>query len=227
MSAQVIPWSYSSLTSYENCGFRFAAERIHKTVQKKQYQEAANGIDIHKVIELHLTENKPLPDATVKAMVDTALRGREVKFMKFEHKLGVTKDLQPCDYYDKNDCYYRGILDVMYVNPENSTGAIFDWKNGKPNAYSEQLKANSALVFAHYPHITTVHNEYVWLRHKDTTPSKVFRDFYQPIWERFIKRVDRLQHALATDTWYKKPSGLCKKYCPVTHCEHNGEFKRG
>ena len=226
MSAKVIPWSYSSLTSYETCPFRYGEERIYKRVEKVQFKDAQDGIDIHKQIELHLTEDQPLADATVKKMVDAALAGREVRFMKFEHKLGVRKDRSPCDYNDP-DCYYRGILYVMYVSPEITTGGIFDWKNGKINLYSEQLKANAALVFAHHPHLQTIHTEYIWLRHNDTTPAKVFRDFYQPVWERFVKRVDRLEAALRTETWPKKPSGLCKKHCPVTHCEHNGEFKRG
>ena len=137
--------------------------------------------------------------------------------------MAITKDRQPCDW-DDSDAYYRGILDVLYVHPENSLAGIFDWKNGKVNEYSEQLKANSIAVFAHYPHVQTVHTEYVWMKFGKTTPAKNFRDFSDKVWDKFINRVDRLEDALQTDKWPKKTSGLCKKYCPVKSCEHNGEF---
>ena len=59
-----------------------------------------------------------------------------------------------------------------------------------------------------------------------TTVGKNFRDFSDTVWEKFVARADRLESALANEVWPKKKSGLCKNYCPVHTCEHNGKFTK-
>lgn len=221
--SKVLPWSYSSLTSYENCPFRYQQERILNVIPKVVYKEADEGVKRHAAIELYLKGEASLDDTSLRKLVDNTLQHLAPSNFKYEHKLAITKDRQPCEW-GSPDAYYRGILDVMYVDPNSTSGAIYDWKNGKVNEYSEQLKANALLVMSHYPHVQTIHTEYVWMRFGKTTQAKVFRDFSDGIWQKFIKRVDRLEQALQNDTWPKRPSGLCKKYCPVTSCEHNGSF---
>lgn len=221
--AKVLPWSYSSLTAFETCPFRYQQERILKVIPKVVYKEADEGVKRHAAIEHYLKGEAPLEDTKLRELVDSTLQHLNPTCFKYEHKLAITKDRQPCEW-DDSDAYYRGILDVMYVDPAWKNGAIYDWKNGKVNEYSEQLKANALLVMAHYPHVETVHTEYVWMRFNKTTPAKVFRDFSEPIWVKFVKRVDKLEDALDKDKWPKKTSGLCKKYCPVKSCEFNGEF---
>lgn len=221
--ANVLPWSYSSLTAFETCPFRYQQERILKVIPKVVYKEADEGVKRHAAIEHYLKGEAPLEDTKLKELVDTTLQHLNPTCFKYEHKLAITKERTPCDW-DDSSAYYRGILDVMYVDPAWKNAAIYDWKNGKVNEYSEQLKANALLVMGHYPHVETVHTEYVWMRFNKTTQAKVFRDFSEPIWTKFVRRVDKLEEALDKDKWPKKSSGLCKKYCPVTLCEHNGEF---
>lgn len=218
----VIPWSYSSLTSYENCPHQYYEVRVAKTTPRRSFAEAERGTDIHKMIEDHCNGVKPLAEGSLRKLVEKTLDGLDPQFFRFEHKLAVTKDLQPCDFFDTEACYHRGVLDVLWVHPENTTAAIFDWKTGKVNEFSEQLKANAVTVFAKYPHVQTIRTEYVWLKHSKTTPSKVFRDFVPKNWARFQLRVERMEQSLATGQWPKRPSGLCKKHCPVITCEHNG-----
>lgn len=223
--SKVLPWSYSSLTAYENCPFRYCQEKILKVIPRKVYAEANEGVQKHEAIELYLKGEKPMSDIVLRKLVDSTLRDLEHAHFKYEHKLAITKDRQPCEWDDPN-CYHRGILDVMYVHPEQSSAYIFDWKNGKVNEYSEQLKANSICVMAHYPHVTTINTQYVWMKFGKVTAAKVFKDFSDSTWAKFVKRVDKLEDALVTDTWPKRPSGLCKKYCPVVSCEHNGSYER-
>lgn len=221
--SKVVPWSYSSLTAYETCPHRYHQERILKVIPKKVFKEADEGVKKHAAIELYLKGEQHLSDIPLRKIVDKTLATLDHSHLKYEHKLAITKDRQPCEW-DAPNAYYRGILDVMYVDPENSLAGIYDWKNGKVNEYSEQLKANSMLVFAHYPHVQTVHTEYVWMKFGKTTAAKNFRDFSNKVWDKFIVRVDRLEKALETGDWPKRQSGLCAKYCPVTTCQFNGEF---
>lgn len=228
MSAKVLPWSHSSLGAFENCPYRYQQERILKVTPKKVFKEASDGINKHAAIENYLKSAGALQleDPKLKKLVDATLANCDHAYLKFEHKLAVTKDLQPCAW-DDAAAYHRGILDVMYVHPEEPVAAIFDWKNGKVNEYSDQLKANAICVMAHYPHVQKVLTEYVWMMHNRTTKGRVFREFIDELWTKFVKRADRLENALLLNVWPKKQSGLCKKYCPVTSCEHNGEYVRG
>lgn len=223
--SKVIPWSYSSLTGYETCPHKYHAVRIAKTVPGKTFSEADEGVKRHKDIEHYLKGEFPLKDAALKKLVDNTLAPYNPKFYKYEHKLAITKDRAPCDWNDPN-CYHRGVIDVMYVDPNSNGAAIFDWKNGKVNLYSQQLVANSICLFAHYPHVDRVNTEYVWMKFGKTTPAKVYRDNIERTWIRFVKRADELEAALAENNWPKRPSGLCKNYCEVTTCEHNGSFNK-
>lgn len=224
--SKVLPWSYSSLTAYETCPFRYQQERILKVIPKVVYKEADDGVKKHAAIEHYLKGEQPLEDQNLKKLVDNTLAAFKPSCFEYEYKMAITKRREPCDWSD-SDAYYRGILDVRYVDPESSVAGIFDWKNGKINEYSEQLKANALLIFAHHPHVQTVHTEYVWMKFNKTTQAKVYRDFSDRAWAKFVSRVDRLEEALSTDKWPKKSSGLCKKYCPVKSCEHNGEYENG
>lgn len=222
----VIPWSYSSLTGFETCPFQFYEVRIAKTTPRKEFAEAADGSQKHKAIELYLKGEQPLEDQAIKSLVDRTLLGLDPQYFHYEHQLSITKDQQPTEWKSEN-CYHRGVLDVLHVDPNSSTAHIFDWKFGKPREDSMQLKANAITVFAHFPHVETVRTEYVWAKYDRTTPGKVFRDFVEPLWNQFIARVDRMERAHENNNWPKCPSGLCKKYCPVVTCPHNGGFERG
>lgn len=220
MSAKVIPWSYSSLTNFENCPYQYFKVRVEKSVPRMEFKEAAAGTNIHKDVELYCKGEAPLENQSLKQLVDETLHGLDKSCLHFEYQLSVTKDQQATEW-DAENCYHRGILDVLYVD-DSPVAQIFDWKSGKINLYSQQLKANAITVFAKYPHVETVKTNYVWLKFNQKTPGKVFRDFKEPIWEQFVKRADKLEAALANNVWPKNKTGLCKRYCPVTSCEHNG-----
>lgn len=216
----ILPWSYSALTSFENCPYRYYRERIAEDIEKTEFKESSEGVKKHTAIELHLKGEQPLEDQQLLKVVNDTLGPHKGAKQFYEHKLAVTKDRQPCDYDDPK-AYHRGILDVLCVY-DHPTAFIFDWKSGKVNEYSQQLQANAITVLANYPHVQSVNTEYIWFKFGQTTPGKVFRDTSDKIWVRFIERVNRLEKAFADNRWPKMKSGLCKKHCPVFDCEHNG-----
>lgn len=221
---RVLPYSYSSLTSFENCAFKHYKVKVSKEVKEQQYQAAADGIDIHKQAEDYIKSRVPFEGkyapkviSTVSAMLAT---GNPIHA---EHQLAVTRDMKPTGWWDEN-CHSRGVLDVYQVN--GTTAEIKDWKTGKSNAFTQQLKHNALLVFIHEPAVQTVNYEYVWLKEGFSTKGKVHRDFLQAHWDSFEKRVIIMEKALVENKWPKKPSGLCRQYCPVTECEHNGQYAK-
>jgi hypothetical protein len=48
------------------------------------------------------------------------------------------------------------------------------------------------------------------------------REDVPKIWQEFAPRVQRLELAHQENRWPKKPSGLCRKHCPVRDCEFHG-----
>lgn len=220
---KVLPWSYSSLTGYENCPHQFYEVRIAGTTPRKDTKEASSGVDIHKQIEDYCNGVASLEDKKLKKIVDKTLADLDKAFLKFEHKLAITQKREPTEW-EAEDCHHRGIMDVSYINPDDPVAKVFDWKSGKVNAYSQQLKANALTIFAHYPHVQEVRTQYVWLKFDSVTPGRVFREFSDKIWDAFEKRVTVMVAAEQQNIWPKRPSGLCKRYCPVVTCEHNGEF---
>lgn len=220
----ILPWSYSSLTSYENCPHRYYRERILEDIEKEDFKESSEGVKKHTEIELHLKGEQPLQDEKLLKVVNDTLADHGNATQFYEHKLAITKDRKPCDWEDP-DAYHRGILDVLCLY-DHPTAYIFDWKSGKVNHYSQQLKANAILVMAHHPHVQSVNTEYVWFKFNQTTAGKVFRDNCDKLWGKFIERVDDLEQAFVVGNWPKRQSGLCKNYCPVHDCNFNGKFNK-
>ena len=64
---------------------------------------------------------------------------------------------------------------------------------------------------------------FLWLKDKAVDKEHFKRSDIGAIWSRFLPRVERLEKAVKDGDFPPKPSGLCKKWCPVTTCEFHGE----
>lgn len=219
---KVLPYSYSSLTSYETCPYKHFRVKVKKDVKDKPYQAAQDGIDVHKQAEDYIREQVPFEGVyapkVISTVADMMKTGNPIHA---EKQLAVTRDMKPCGWWD-DSCHARGVLDVYQVN--GPLALIKDWKTGKVNNFTTQLKHNALLVFIHEPEVKTVEYEYIWLKHGMSTKGKVHRDFLQSDWDKYEARVIKMEKALVENNWPKNPSGLCKQYCPVSECEHNGNY---
>lgn len=220
----VLPYSYSSLTSFETCAHKHYMEKVAKLVKRPEYKQAADGIALHSQAEQFIVDSKPFEGIyapKVMSVVNDMKKNVEDAVIGTEVKLCVTRDMQPCDWFAKN-AHTRGVLDVLQISGD--TADIKDWKTGKADPFSMQLRHNSMLVFIHNPQVQVVNTEYVWLKMGYSTKAKVRREFLEETWKNFEKRVIMMEKALAANNWPKKKSGLCKNYCAVNTCEHNGNY---
>jgi hypothetical protein len=96
---------------------------------------------------------------------------------------------------------------------------VVDYKTGKRKP-TEQLKLYAAYTFAYYPQVTQVHTGFAWLKERRLDIEKVNRDEIPVIWQPFLTKVRKLESAYERDKWMARPSGLCRGWCPVKHCEH-------
>lgn len=219
-----VAWSYSSLTAFETCPKRYYLTKVSKQVQEPQTEATIWGNQVHKALEKRLVNHMPLPDSmtqfeSVAATVAGRAKGGR---LEAESKMALTQSFKPTTWFGK-DVWVRGITD--FTIQKGDTVFIGDWKTGKPTPESAQLKLTAAMTFAHKPYVNRVINAFVWLQTGGITHETFTRDDIPQIWQEFAPRVQRLEHAMEESKFPARPSGLCRKWCPVgkSLCEHCGE----
>jgi hypothetical protein len=218
-----VAWSYSALDAFETCPWRYYLTKVTKEVVEPQTEATLWGNRVHKSLELYLTKRQPLPHelAQFQSVADTVVRRAEGGKLEAEKKMALTASFQPTTWFGK-DVWVRGITDFTVHKGDKLF--IGDWKTGRPQPNSSQLKLTAAMAFAHRPYIQKITNAFVWLKTNETTAETFTREDIPAIWQEFAPRVRRLELAVAENKFPKRPSGLCAKWCPCTGCEHNGRY---
>ena len=219
-----VAWSYSSLSAFETCPKRYYLTKVSKEVKEPQTQATLWGNQVHKALELRITKHTALPDGMeafepIASSVAAKAQGGK---LEAEQKMALTKSFAPTTWFGK-DVWVRGITDFTITKGDKAF--IGDWKTGKPTPESAQLRLTAAMTFAAKPYVKTIHNAFVWLKTGEVTHESFTRDDIPVIWQEFMPRVQRLEIAMAENKWPAKPSGLCRKWCPVgkSLCDHCGE----
>ena len=216
-------WSFSSLSLFEQCPYRYYVQRITKEVQDKPHEANQWGTWVHKQFENRLKDGTPLPNTLAKftPMLDkfASINGDKM----IEQRVALTAALKPTTYFAK-DVWFRCQIDYGAVN--GNTAILVDWKAGKMKQDLEQLRLSSAAVLAAWPEVNVVSSSFCWL--KDNVMSRpvvMERGEDIKVWQEYAGRVHRIELAVEHNVWPKRPSGLCREYCPVgrKRCEHCGQ----
>jgi hypothetical protein len=117
--------------------------------------------------------------------------------------------------------WYRGIGDFVVVDGSNAL--VLDWKTGKVLDDPVQLMLMAQLIFSHYPQVKSVNAQFVWLKFDCTSEQTVTRQDIANNWIGLMDRVNAMKEAYETDVFVPKPSGLCRKHCPVRSCQYHGK----
>lgn len=216
-----VAWSYSALTAFETCPRRYYLTKVTKQVVEPPTEATTWGNAVHKALELRLTQRKALPEGMqqFEPFVESIVsKGGKIEA---ETRMALTRNLTPTTFFAK-DVWVRGITDVTVE--KNGNLFVGDWKTGKPDPDSAQLRLSAAMVMAQKPHIKMVVNAFVWLKTGEVTAQQFTRVNIPEIWQEFAPRVRRLEIAYEENKFPAKPSGLCRKWCPVGKalCEHCG-----
>jgi hypothetical protein len=217
------PWSYSSLDRFETCPRQFHEVKVLKSVVEPESEQQLWGKEVHSAFEQYINGGgKPkvqLPDKMKhwQSLADQLLAMKGAAIYT-EVQVALNGDFQPCEW-DDEACWTRGVIDVLVLG--KTSAIVLDWKTGKRKP-TEQLKLYAAYVFALYPNIEEVHTALVWLQEKRVDKDMIERREVSFIWQGFVERAARLRSAYERESWPERPSGLCKRWCPVTKCEYNG-----
>jgi hypothetical protein len=86
-----------------------------------------------------------------------------------------------------------------------------------------QLMLAAATAFAHYPELKVIRSTFAWLAEDATTDADIKREELPALWSSLWDRIELLRHAHDTMSYPPTPNRLCRNWCPVKQCPHNGE----
>jgi hypothetical protein len=182
----------------------------------------AYGKQVHKALELRVGKKKPLPLhlrylEKYAAQLETA-NGTKLT----EQQLAIDANFEPCSWFSKQT-WCRAIIDLAIVNAPRA--AVFDYKTGKISNDFTQLTLAGALLMLHMPEIQTVDLAYLWTKEKEISRAEkpLARDDIKNVILDLMPRLRRYEKAHRTESFPARPSGLCRKHCPVKLCPHHGE----
>ena len=221
MKSKVLPWSFTSLTAYETCPRRFYLTRVAKLVKEPQTEATLHGNEVHKALEKYVGSGSPLPEkyANLAPLADKikATPGKKL----LEYKFALDDALRPTDFFGAR-AWVRGVFDVAVV--QEKSVVVLDYKTGKRKLDSDQLNLFAAAAMSLWPRAATVKTGYIWLKDGVVDAQTFEQNDKTRIMQDFAGRVQRMVESELQDKWPAKPSGLCRKWCPVGRdlCEHCG-----
>jgi len=215
------PWSYSALTAFETCPRQYYHVRVVRDTVEPPSEHLTWGNAVHKAFELRVSEGAPFPTGMEQwEPIARRLTVPEGDVL-VEAQVAMTKSLVEVDWFAP-DVWVRAVLD--YVRIKGNKGLILDYKTGKRKDDKTQTELFAAVAMAKWPVLERVYTGFVWLKDKVVDTQEYTRENIPAIWGSLLPRVTRLQQAYQEQTWPARPSGLCRKHCAVTTCEHNGRY---
>jgi hypothetical protein len=215
-------WSYSSLDLFKQCPHKYYKLRIVKDIVEPPTEAIIYGKEVHKAAEDYVRDGTPIPEkySFIAPVLDRLINIPGTKLC--EEKLGLRYDLTPCGFFDK-DVWWRGVADLIILKED--TAYVLDYKTGKTAKYAntDQLEILSLAVFKHYPQVKRIKAGLLFVVANDFIQASYTQEEEGMYWTRWIEDTKQLEGAIKNNVWIKKPNFTCRKFCPITDCEHNGK----
>lgn len=220
-------WSYSKLKNYETCPRRHFEVDLLKSYPDETTPELDRGDRLHKAMHDRVTKKTPLPIEFMymekwAEKLTTVMHPDQT--IQCELKLAITNYKKPCAFFDKW-VWLRSAIDYLIMVPDKDGFyvSIVDYKTGKPKDDDTQLIVNALVVFANYPEVQTVRSSFLWTEYSDTRYFLMYRRDIPSSWRAIEPRVSKYEAACIAQQFPPNKCGLCRSYCPVVTCEHNGK----
>ena len=217
------PWSFSKIKAFQQCPKQFYHEKVIKQYPFKMTEAIRYGAQFHKAAEKYIRDGEELPKRFLyaKDSLDALKRKRGDKLC--EYRMGLTEDLEPCGFYEDN-VWWRGIADLIILNQDQGLAYVVDYKTGKSSRYADkgQLELMAMATFKHFPNVDTVRAGLLFVVCEDLVRSTYEQYEADTLWDKWMDNFQTMETAYKVDVWNPKPSGLCRQWCQVMECPHNG-----
>lgn len=180
--------SYSSISTYINCPFKWAQIYIEGK-RFKPNKFALIGQCFHEIIESYLNSRETLLDGYDKYIFDESLKSfnklqlwlndlicnNSENTLYIEKQHAVNEHRNTCDFFS-DTAKLRGKLDLLILNDtETNIAQLIDFKSGKNPADPLQMYIYSELVFKNYPKVNEIFIQTVYPNIADTRSQYGFR----------------------------------------------------
>lgn len=223
MTESLIKWSFSSLKLFDTCPKKYFEIRIAKNFEDAPGEHALYGTALHLAAEEYIRDGKELPKGFlfIKPQLDTLLKIPGEKLTEYE--MALKPDLTPCGFGDP-DYFCRGIADLVILDREKGKAFIVDYKSGKSARYADpdQLALMAFMLFRHFPEIESIRAGLLFNVANEFIQVQYFRHELRELPNRFKDSLAKLSNAMRYGVFNEKPNGLCRNFCVVTSCVHNG-----
>jgi hypothetical protein len=217
-------WSYSSLSLFQQCPKKYYHLRVAKDHKEPETDALMYGKQLHEAAEFYIGKDTPLPPqfAFITGSLDLLKTLGEGGEFLCEYRMGLTRDLKPCDFFDK-DVWWRGVADLVIIKGDKAY--MVDYKTGKSSRYADtkQLEILSLALFKHKPNIKLVKGGLLFLVASDFVKVDYEGSQQSEPWVKWLNETKQLEAAYENDVWNPKPNFSCKQYCAVVNCLHNGK----
>lgn len=215
------------MKNFEVCPKRHYEIDLVKSVKEPQGEALTWGNFVHDALAKRCKDGTPLPADLVAAMpyaeawaVKVLGNGGDVYV---EEGLAMSKEFTSVGNFDAN-VWLRVKCDFMRI--VGDVALAVDWKTGKILEDSVQLALTAAVIFAKFPQVRAVRSTYVWLK-DDCESSEIFYKEDMPgMWRSIWHRIEAMETAHLHTNYPPTPSGMCKSWCAVKACPHNGKGTR-
>jgi CRISPR/Cas system-associated exonuclease Cas4 (RecB family) len=218
----VIPWTYTKVKGFDTCPKQFHARYIEKSLPFVETEATKYGNEVHDAFEHYFKSNRPLPPKLqhYQPYLDALERKEGEKIA--EYAFGLTIDLEPCNFFDKN-VWVRGKIDLTIL--QGDTAYVVDYKTSKSARYADmdQLELMAMAVFKHFPEVKHVKAALIFVVAKGVVKGEFHAADEAQLWGKWMKKLATMHEAENADVWNPKPSGLCRAWCDVMDCPHNGK----
>ena len=215
----MINWSFSKLSVYESCAYRYKLQYIEKLPQLplKPDNPMERGNRIHNALELYVKGEGPIDcEAKTLTKFEPALTHLQelysVDMATAEDNWWFNQDWSVCN---RDDVWLWSKLDFNVMDRENATSIVGDYKSGRSGyktiEHVQQLQLYAAVTALRQDWAETIVTElwYVdegWVRGATYTREEALR---------FVGRFDSRAQRIYNDKLYRpNPNIHTCRYCP-------------
>ena len=217
-----LPWSPSALETFKNCPEQYHHRYVLKDLPPEERSaEQIYGENVHEAFaDRQRPKRKRLPadlfDAHEPFM---CVLDRQPGRSFVEHKVALAKNLEPCEWDDKN-LWCRMIIDYLRVDAVSRQAWIVDYKTGKPHKKYNQLIIYALWVFNSFHYVDEINVMFYWTKGCTMSTETWTRDQVPQLWNELVGDLRQYREAFRSNTWQLRQSGLCNGWCPVVGCKY-------
>lgn len=233
-----LPWSWSRLSTFEQCPRKFYLQNISKELKYVQTPQAVRGEQLHKMLELAakkiqkiyagetLDAGFPKDIMHVIPLLYKLLKGADAVLIEEgsheSDKYALDDEFNKVGYFAKNAWLRFGI---DFAVKHGKRAIMVDWKTGKNYGYTDQNKLFAAIIMeVIWPDVDEVSAWFLYLDQNETSKRVFYRKDLDDMWDDLIGRSYAITRAAETNQWLPKKNNFCN-WCDANpnQCELKGK----